>query len=164
MFDDLRCNWLEQQAERQARPRQSQRAPDSGLRLIGVGGDAGRSCGRVASLRPPVGAAMTWTLISPACGSVRGSTEPRSHSDQRDRCDLPMTIWVMLLAARIGRSGPRRSLVPGTVTASPPSRSASRRRFGDAVALGFAQPLACARSRYGAPSTARAAGRPSRRA
>ena len=40
--------------------------------------------------------------MSPARRTRSWTTEPCSISNQRERLDLPMTIWVTLLLARIG--------------------------------------------------------------
>ena len=44
--------------------------------------------------------AMTWTLIFAGPPTRSCTTEPCRISNQRDRVDLPMTIWVTLLAVR----------------------------------------------------------------
>ncbi len=63
------------------------------------GGSAG---GRVAidfgGTDSPSSAEMTCTLICPVLRTSSWTTEPCTISNQRGRSDLPMTIWVMLLA------------------------------------------------------------------
>ena len=41
---------------------------------------------------------MTWTLILPERRTRSCTTEPCRISNQRERVDFPMTIWVTLLA------------------------------------------------------------------
>ena len=101
---------------------------------------------------------MTWTLISPARRTSSWTTEPCSISNQRERSDLPITIWVMLLACGVADD------VVGDAAAGNGDGLAAQplgeaQRVGDAVALGLAEALMARRSRHRSPSTARAAGR-----
>ena len=89
------------------------------------------------------------------------TTEPCSISNQRERVDLPMTIWVTLLALGVGEH----VVGDAPVAARHRDRLAAERlgkaqRVGDAVALLLVELQRCAASRRRAPSRARAAGRP----
>ena len=71
---------------------------------------------------------MTCTLILPDRRTSSWTTEPCRISNQRERLDLPMMIWVTLLAcAKPTTSSAMLRSPPGMVIASPPSASASRR-------------------------------------
>ena len=79
---------------------------------------------------------MTCTLMLPELRTSSCTTEPCRISNQRERVDLPMTIWVTLLAcAKLITSSAIRRPPLGMVIASPPSASARRSVSADAVAL-----------------------------
>ena len=59
-------------------------------------GPNGLARNRLASSSSP---AITWTLMSPERRTRSWTTEPCRISNQRERVDLPMTIWVTLLAS-----------------------------------------------------------------
>jgi hypothetical protein len=69
---------------------------------------------------------MTWTLIGPARRTSSCTTEPRSSSNQRERDDLPMTMWVTLFCCAKARMSSAMRAPPGSVSASAPSLSAVR--------------------------------------
>ena len=65
--------------------------------------------------------------MSPALRISSCTTEPWSISNQRERVDLPMMIWVDVVLPRIGQHIVGDALAPGKVMVSAPSFSASRR-------------------------------------
>ena len=99
VLDRRTSGWISS-ADAERRPRRpaapSDRAADRTARLAPR--CAPSSSDRLAGSSSP---AMTWTLMLPERRTRSCTTEPCRISNQRERVDLPMMIWVTLLACAI---------------------------------------------------------------